>query len=65
MARKTLVEIDEELLEEARAILGVKTIKDTVNRSLREVVALEARRRDVQWLTTADLDPDDRPSGWR
>jgi Arc/MetJ family transcription regulator len=65
MGRKTLIEIDEALLDEARQVLGAKTIKETVNGSLREVVALAARRRDVERLLGTDFDPDDRPDAWR
>jgi Arc/MetJ family transcription regulator len=39
-----LVDIDDELLKEAAAVLGASTMKETVNRSL-EVVVLTARRR--------------------
>ena len=41
---KRLVDIDDELLDEAAGVLGAKTMKETVNRSLEEVV-LAARRR--------------------
>lgn len=43
--RKTLVKIDEDLLAEAREILGTSSIVETVNQALKEVVALAARRR--------------------
>jgi Arc/MetJ family transcription regulator len=35
---KTLIDVDEELLAQARLILGTDTKKDTVNSALREVV---------------------------
>jgi Arc/MetJ family transcription regulator len=38
MMAKTLIDIDAELLEQARRILGTDTKKDTVNSALREVV---------------------------
>jgi Arc/MetJ family transcription regulator len=41
---KRLVDIDDELLDEAAVILGASTMKETVNRSL-EAVVLAARRR--------------------
>lgn len=44
---KTLVDIDDELLEAARAALGTSTKKDTVNTALREVVAARARSEAV------------------
>jgi Arc/MetJ family transcription regulator len=67
---KTMVDIDPELLAEARSLLGVSTIRETVNRALVEVVELAARRRLVEQLTSGDgmdlSDPDaDRAQGWR
>jgi len=44
---KTLVDIDDALLEAARAALGTSTKKDTVNTALREVVAARARSEAV------------------
>ncbi len=41
---KRLVDIDDELLDEAATVLGAATMKETVNRSL-EAVVLAARRR--------------------
>lgn len=41
---KRLVDIDDQLLDEATAALGSGTMKETVNRSL-EAVVLAARRR--------------------
>lgn len=49
MSRR-LVDIDGVLLAEARAILGAKTIRETVNRSLAEVVRVAAARRDLERL---------------
>jgi Arc/MetJ family transcription regulator len=43
---KRLVDIDDEILEEARRALGTKTLKDTVNESLRAAVRA-AKRRDI------------------
>jgi Arc/MetJ family transcription regulator len=42
---KTLVDIDDALLEAAREVLGTSTKKDTVNAALREVLAAQERRR--------------------
>lgn len=42
---KRLVEIDDDLLDDARAQLGTATIKDTVNQALRQAGA--ARQVDV------------------
>jgi Arc/MetJ family transcription regulator len=43
---KRLVDVDDEVLAEARKVLGTTTLKDTVNTSLRETVAA-ARRRQI------------------
>ena len=43
---KRLVDIDDEVLEEARRALGTTTLKDTVNQSLRSAV-WEHRRSQI------------------
>ena len=55
---RTVVDIDEDALREARAALGTTTKVETVNRALMAVAALAARRRDLKRLTgglVADL----------
>jgi Arc/MetJ family transcription regulator len=59
MGRRTLVEIDPDLLDAARSLLGTKTIKDTVDRALREVVRAQVTAehlRDMRSLEGLDLD---------
>ena len=67
--RKTSVEIDEELLEAARRILETTTVKDTVEEAFREVARVEARRQEVETLTSMDgldlADPDIMGGAWR
>jgi Arc/MetJ family transcription regulator len=62
---KHLIDIDEGALREARAQLGSKTIKETVNRALRQ--AGEEHRRSVKQrldlLADADFGPRER--AWR
>jgi Arc/MetJ family transcription regulator len=62
---KHLVDIDEQALRDARAELGVDTIKETVNRALRLVGGDRSvtvkDRLDV--LASADLAP--REQAWR
>jgi Arc/MetJ family transcription regulator len=62
---KHLVDIDEQALRDARAQLGVSTIKETVNRALRLVGgdhgATVTERLDT--LARADLAP--REQAWR
>ncbi|HYY78323.1 MAG TPA: type II toxin-antitoxin system VapB family antitoxin [Actinomycetes bacterium] len=64
MASKTLVEIDRELLERARAILGTRTIRQTVGRALAEVVAADARRRHAARMAAAGDREEARPRAW-
>ena len=61
---KRLIEIDDEALAAARARLGTKTIKDTVNEALRQ--AALARRSQLHEaldvLTAYELD--ERSNAW-
>jgi len=52
---RTVVDIDEDSLREARSALGTTTKVETVNRALAEVAALAARRRDLKRLIRGDL----------
>jgi Arc/MetJ family transcription regulator len=67
--RKTSVEINEELLAAARRILDTKTLKDTIEGALREVVSAEARRLEVEALTRMEgldlADPEVMAGAWR
>lgn len=49
--RKTSVTIDDRLLEEVRILLGTKSIRDTIDYALREIVRVEARRREIAALS--------------
>jgi Arc/MetJ family transcription regulator len=51
---KRLVDIDDALLRKASKVLGTATMKDTVNRSLAEVLAAERRRRHAERLASMD-----------
>lgn len=59
---RTVVDIDEDSLRNARDALGTKTKVETVNRALVEASALAARRRDLRRLIdggAADLGDED------
>ncbi len=66
---KRLVDIDDDLLEEATALLGAATMKEAVNRSLEAVVLLARRRSHADRLVRMqgiDLDEPRVMSGaWR
>jgi Arc/MetJ family transcription regulator len=66
---KRLVDIDDDLLEEATAILGATTMKETVNRSLETVVLAARRRRHadrLEEMRDLDLaDPTVMAGAWR
>lgn len=51
---KRLVEIDDALLEQARAATGSSTIRATVEVALRRVVGEETVRRHVDWLRSGE-----------
>jgi Arc/MetJ family transcription regulator len=65
----TQLELDQELLAQAAAILGTTTKKATVNEALRRVVAAELRRRHLHELAGGALpdlaDPLVMDSAWR
>jgi Arc/MetJ family transcription regulator len=69
MARRTLVEIDPDLLDAAKSFLGTTTIKDTIDRALREVVRTQVTGehvRDMHALEGLDLDdPEVMAQAWR
>lgn len=67
--RKTSVEINEELLEAVQRVLSTATIKETVEEAFREVLRAEARREEIEALSTMrgmDLaDPEVMSGAWR
>lgn len=67
--RKTTLELDDELFEQVRGILGTRGLKATVRRAFEEVLALDARRRSIRQLQEMDgldLDrPDVMDQAWR
>lgn len=67
--RKTSVEINEDLLAAVQRILATATIKDTIEEAFREVLRAEARREEVEALTTMDgldlADPEVMAGAWR
>lgn len=52
---RTLIDTNDELLERARAVLGTRTKKDTVNAALAQVVALNARRQFLDDALNGEL----------
>ena len=70
--RKTSVSIDEELLAAAKEALGTETVRETIDRALREVLQqgrTRARAEEVRALETMDgldlADPEVTSSAWR
>lgn len=52
---KTLIDVDEALLERARVILGPGTTKkDAVNTALSKLVRLHDQRETIEWITATD-----------
>ena len=52
--KKTSVVIDDRLLEQVRDLLGTRSIRDTIDRALRELVRNEARRQEIAALSEMD-----------
>lgn len=56
---KTTLQVDDVKIKRARAILGTRGIKDTIDRALDQVLAGEARKRELsrlRKLSPADLE---------
>lgn len=68
-ARKTSVEINEDLLRAVQRALSTTTIKETIEEAFREVLRVEARREEIEALSTMrgmDLgDPEIMAGAWR
>ena len=52
---KTTVDVDADAAEQAARILGTRSLKDTVNAALREVLAIERRRRLADRVRAGEL----------
>jgi len=52
--RKTSVDIDERLIEQAKILLGTVSIKETIDCALREIVRMDVRRQEVRALAEMD-----------
>lgn len=62
---KHLIDLDEDKLSAARAELGTRTIKDTVNEALRLAIAKRERRTTDALDVLAGADLEDREQAWR
>ena len=51
---KTSIDIDDRLIEQGRNLLGTKSINETVDRAVLEVVRSEARREEIRALAQMD-----------
>lgn len=67
--RKTSVEINKELLRAVQEVLSTATLKETIEEAFREVLRAEARREEVEALSTLRglelTDPDVMSRAWR
>jgi Arc/MetJ family transcription regulator len=54
---KRLVEINDDDLRIAQELLKVSTIKETVALALKEVIALDARRKHIELLRSGYMEP--------
>lgn len=65
---KTTVDVNDEKLEAARKILGTRTLRDTIDRALDSVLAVQARRRLIERLERMEglelNDPEVMASAW-
>lgn len=62
---KHLVDINDDTLGAARAELGTRTLKDTVNEALRRAAATRDQRVSDALDTLASAELDEREEAWR
>ena len=62
---KRLIDVDDVALDAARAELGTRTIKDTVNEALRRAAAARQSKLDQALDVLANADLNDRSTAWR
>ena len=62
---KRLIDVDDDVLDAARARLGTRTIKDTVNEALRTAARERSAELASALSTLAEADLDDRSTAWR
>ena len=69
MTRKTSVEINVELLQEAQRILRTATLRETIEQAFRQILKAEARREEIEALAKMrgmELDdPEVMAGAWR
>ncbi len=67
--RKTSVEINDDLLRAVKQVLATKTVKETIEKAFLEILRVQARREEVEALSTMsgmDLsDPEIMAGAWR
>ncbi len=67
--RKTSVEINDDLLQAVKRLLATKTVKETIEKAFLEILRAQARRDEVEALSTMsgmDLaDPEIMAGAWR
>ena len=59
---RTNIDLDDDLMTQAAAILGTVTKKSTVEAALKEIIRIQAMR-DLAGLRI-DIDPEDVRPGW-
>ena len=62
---KRLIDVDDDSLDAARAKLGTRTIKDTVNEALRTAARERSAELASALSTLAEAELDDRSTAWR
>ena len=66
---RTVIDVDDNLLEQAADLLHTHTKRDTVNVALRELVARRARLAELERLANGELpdlgDPQVMAEAWR
>jgi Arc/MetJ family transcription regulator len=66
---KRLIDVDDNLIQQAKAYFGTETLKDTVNAALGEIAARKSRQDELAWWRTDPLpdlrNPEVMKNAWR
>jgi Arc/MetJ family transcription regulator len=58
--RKTALLIDDELVAQARELLGTTTTTETISEAMREVIRVQGRARHFERIRRREAERDDR-----
>jgi Arc/MetJ family transcription regulator len=59
--KKTALLVDDDLVEQVKALLGTTTTSETIAEAMREVIRVQGRARHFERLRRREIDADNPP----